>query len=383
MDNETEISLINWRGGQTKAERLCAALLSIEGYHSIDPQCPLGGPDGLKDIVCVKDSWKYIGASYFPTTGQQFKSIKEKFEHDLDGVSANNANGLVFFTNQKITPKERTELEETAEAIGQTAQIYHVERIRALLDAPKGYGLRLEYLKIEMTKEEQLDFWSNWRGDFLEVLQRHELKFDAIVHKLDILFKSQSAILNEISGNKRKIERIDKEMLYELPINPDLSGNLTFGLLSLIHRLITKNELPEMYRGVLRQDRVWIGGQNSTIRDAIFVPIEPFAIPEELNKLFENWNNQYEGLKKSKRDEKVKSIAKFHADFISIHPFLDGNGRVSRVILNQQIMDLFNGDLKLNYPEGKVYYNALSAANSANLQPLINYFETILRENLE
>jgi len=101
MDNETEISLINWRGGPTKAERLCAALLSIEGYHSIDPQCPLGGPDGLKDIVCAKDSWKYIGASYFPTTGQQFKSIKEKFEHDLEGVSANHANGLVFFTNQK------------------------------------------------------------------------------------------------------------------------------------------------------------------------------------------------------------------------------------------------------------------------------------------
>ena len=50
----TEQVLHSWRFGQTQAERLCAGLLIVEGFTSVDPQCPLGGPDGLKDLVCQK-----------------------------------------------------------------------------------------------------------------------------------------------------------------------------------------------------------------------------------------------------------------------------------------------------------------------------------------
>ena len=34
-------------------------------------------------------------------------------------------------------------------------RIYHLERIANILNTPKMYGIRLEYLEIEMTKEEQ------------------------------------------------------------------------------------------------------------------------------------------------------------------------------------------------------------------------------------
>ena len=63
----TEDVLTRWRYGSTQAERLCAGLLAIEGYQSIDPQCPLGGPDGLKDVICEKDGWKFVAAVYFPS----------------------------------------------------------------------------------------------------------------------------------------------------------------------------------------------------------------------------------------------------------------------------------------------------------------------------
>lgn len=42
----TETALREWRFGQTQAERLLAALMHIEGYEGVDPQNPLGGPDG-------------------------------------------------------------------------------------------------------------------------------------------------------------------------------------------------------------------------------------------------------------------------------------------------------------------------------------------------
>lgn len=53
---------------------------------------------------------------------------------------------------------ERKTLEETDEALD--VRIYHLERIANILNMPKMYGIRLEYLEIEMTKEEQLAYFS-------------------------------------------------------------------------------------------------------------------------------------------------------------------------------------------------------------------------------
>ena len=64
---DTEFTLKSWRGGQIGAERLAATILHIEGFSAVDPQCPLGGPDGLKDVLCQMNSWTYVGAAYFPT----------------------------------------------------------------------------------------------------------------------------------------------------------------------------------------------------------------------------------------------------------------------------------------------------------------------------
>ncbi len=52
---DTEIKLKFWRGDQIGAERLAASILHIDGFSSVDPQCPLGGPDGLKDVLCEKN----------------------------------------------------------------------------------------------------------------------------------------------------------------------------------------------------------------------------------------------------------------------------------------------------------------------------------------
>ena len=58
--SDTETALVRFRSGQ----RLRAGLLQISGFSSIDPQCPLGGPDGLKDVICEINAWKYIGGGH-------------------------------------------------------------------------------------------------------------------------------------------------------------------------------------------------------------------------------------------------------------------------------------------------------------------------------
>jgi ribosomal protein S27E len=156
---ETWHRLREWDKGQSESERLAARLLSIEGYEDIDPSHPLGGPDGGKDVLCKKDGRSCVVAAYFPRGQQEFRDITKKFEEDLTKAKELSANGFVFFTNQELILSQRAKLEDSAQPI--VADIYHLERIASCLDTPKGYGLRLEFLSIEMTKEEQVSFFND------------------------------------------------------------------------------------------------------------------------------------------------------------------------------------------------------------------------------
>lgn len=154
---ETWYRLREWSKGQAPAERLAGSVLHSEGYLSIDPSHPLGGPDGIKDLICNKDGVSWVGACYFPRGQKSFSTIKEKFLNDLEGIEKNNVHGLAFITNQELTLSERSQLKDLSTY---QIEIYHLERLASLLNNPVNYGTRLEFLDIEMTSEEQLSFFA-------------------------------------------------------------------------------------------------------------------------------------------------------------------------------------------------------------------------------
>jgi hypothetical protein len=158
MTSDTELRLQFWRDGSTKAERLASSALRLSGYEEIDPQSPLGGPDGKKDILCLKGGLKWIGAVYFPNAPVRFAAIKNKYKSDLSGAPAE-PKGFVFITNQTLSPSQRKVLNSLALAVGKESDILHLQQLANLLDSPAGYGVRLQYLSIPMTVEEQLS-WS-------------------------------------------------------------------------------------------------------------------------------------------------------------------------------------------------------------------------------
>lgn len=165
---ETWNRLIEWDKGQTSSERLSSSILSYEKYESIDPSHPLGGRDGLKDFICKKNDMKFIVSCYFPRSKQNFSTIKNKLKSDSIGISNNNANGIIFITNQELTLSERDQLiNEINEKY--IVEIYHLERITNILNTTENYGIRLEFLDIEMTKEEQLAYMAN-RDEPIKVL---------------------------------------------------------------------------------------------------------------------------------------------------------------------------------------------------------------------
>lgn len=92
-------------------------------------------------------------------------------------------------------------------------------------------------------------------------------------------------------------------------------------------------------RGNFRKEIVYVGKPGDRIEDASFIPAPPEKIPE----LFKNWE-KYINSKKEK--DPLVQIAVAHYQFEAIHPFLDGNGRIGRLII-----PLFLCDRKmLRYP---------------------------------
>jgi Fic family protein len=80
------------------------------------------------------------------------------------------------------------------------------------------------------------------------------------------------------------------------------------------------NKAPGKYRKI----PVWIGGTN--IETARFVPLEAQHIPKAMGRL-ENY------LHKITQVDELIVLANLHVEFEAIHPFLDGNGRVGRLLI--------------------------------------------------
>lgn len=80
------------------------------------------------------------------------------------------------------------------------------------------------------------------------------------------------------------------------------------------------------YAGRLRDTQNWIGGSDYSPRNAIHVPPPPDLVPDLMDDL----------LRFANRDDlpTVAQAAIVHAQFESVHPFTDGNGRIGRALIS-------------------------------------------------
>jgi len=194
---DTELRLSFWRDGSTKAERLAASALRLSGYEEIDPQSPLGGPDGKKDILCQKGGLTWIGAVYFPSGPKGFTAIKKKYQSDLAGAPAR-PEGFVFVTNQTLTPAQRKTLTHLAQAAGKEAEILHLQQLINLLDSVSGYGVRIQYLEIPMSIEEQLSWAVESDSQTAKALAANTRELLALRASVDRMNTDQSQIIRTL-----------------------------------------------------------------------------------------------------------------------------------------------------------------------------------------
>lgn len=144
-------------------------------------------------------------------------------------------------------------------------------------------------------------------------------------------------------------------------------AELTESYIKQIHYLVLSN-LPTD-RGVYRKVPVRILGAKT-------VPVDPYLIQPKIQDLL-IWYKESE-------DNFLIKLAKFHIQFESVHPFIDGNGRTGRLLVNLELMKMGYPPIDIKYKDRMAYYNAFDAYHTGgDLVPMAKLFGKYLVERLE
>jgi len=98
----------------------------------------------------------------------------------------------------------------------------------------------------------------------------------------------------------------------------------------------------------------------------IFRYAEPIEVKPKMKELMEKYT-------KNQNEHPLITAAKLHYDFVLIHPFDDGNGRVSRLIMNYHLMKNGYPPLIIKSKDKSNYLYALNQADSGNINAFIEY----------
>ena len=163
----------------------------------------------------------------------------------------------------------------------------------------------------------------------------------------------------EAVGHKEAFDFVRELVKNNVPISESV--------IKQIHYLVLADKKED--RGVYRRIPVYImGAQNE--------PVQPYLIAPKMEQLLMDFANSKEHI--------VTKLARFHIEFESIHPFIDGNGRTGRLLVNLELMKAGYPPIDIKFTDRLAYYNAFDEYHvKHNLFTMENLFAGYINERLD
>lgn len=137
----------------------------------------------------------------------------------------------------------------------------------------------------------------------------------------------------EAVGHKEAFEFVRELVKDNVPISESI--------IKQIHYLVLADKKED--RGVYRRVPVRIMG-------AKYEPVQPYLIGPKMEQLLQEYAENKEHI--------VTKLARFHIEFEGIHPFIDGNGRTGRLLVNLELMKAGYPPIDIKFTDRIAYYNA-------------------------
>ena len=145
--------------------------------------------------------------------------------------------------------------------------------------------------------------------------------------------------------------------------------SLTEYEIKAIHSLVLSDRKED--RGQWRRVPVRIAGAATT-------PVQPYQIEPMIGALLADMGSIYRKL------HVVEQVALFHLRFESIHPFIDGNGRTGRLLMNLQLIQAGYPPINVKFADRRRYYEAFdSYAKNGTPEAMVTLVAEYLQERLQ
>ncbi len=137
-----------------------------------------------------------------------------------------------------------------------------------------------------------------------------------------------------------------------------------------IHALILK-EIDNKNSGRYRNENVLISGAKN-------IPPKHFEIDYLMQKLIKEYGQEW------KNFHPIVRATLLHGEFVKIHPFIDGNGRTARLLLNFELMKCGYTPVIIKNEQRATYYDVLDLAHTTmNYGPFIKLVSDLVVESEE
>ena len=163
----------------------------------------------------------------------------------------------------------------------------------------------------------------------------------------------------EAVGHKEAFDYVSELVKDNIPISESV--------IKQIHYLVLADKKED--RGVYRRVPVHIMG-------AQHEPVQPYLIEPKMEQLLHDFAESTEHI--------VTKLARFHIEFEGIHPFIDGNGRTGRLLVNLELMKAGYPPIDIKFADRIAYYNAFDEYHAKhNLSAMENLFAGYINARLD